>query len=55
MTLEEIERRLKDNESKRSALEVEQAILELLLVSKTNPTKANKVAQAVPTMVAALN
>lgn len=55
MTLEEIERRLKDNESKRSALEVEQAILELMLVAKTNPNKAKKVAQAVPAMVAAVN
>ena len=55
MLLSEIERRLEDNTRKQEALEVERAILELLLMSKRNPKKANQVARAVPAMVAAMN
>ena len=55
MTNEQIKERLTTLAAQKAAIEVQQSILELLLESRMNPTRAKAVAQTVPLMVAAAN
>lgn len=53
MSPQEIREQLEDIRKQRAALDVQQVILELLLLSKTDPQKSSKMAKAVTQVVVA--